>query len=250
MSRCPLGVCDGSGWIEDVETRSVSACACRPQLVAGRRARALSAVIPRRYRGVSFDRPPVSDMPAPQVDVVRRYVRKLNERLDAGRGLWLFGGVGTGKTTLAMLVSQTALEQGRTVAIYSLPRLLARIRETFDDAEPGSYSTMLEQLGDVDLLHLDDVGAEKTSPWVLEQLYAIVNARYESERAVMLTTNLSRDDLAEQIGERTVSRLEEMCDVIPVMGRDRRRFEAVDRRANPSAAQDPPPDDAPGLRLA
>ena len=47
---------------------------------------------------------------------------------------------------------------------------------------------------------------------MLEQLYAIVNARYEEERAIVITTNLDRDDLAEQIGERTVSRLEEMCD--------------------------------------
>jgi DNA replication protein DnaC len=250
VSRCPLGVCDGSGWIEDVEARSVTPCACRPQLVAGRRARSLSAVVPRRYRGVSFDRPPVSDMPAPQVEVVRRYVRKLDERLAEGRGLWLFGGVGTGKTTLAMLVSQTALEQGRSVAIYSLPALLARIRETFDDAAAGSYTAMLEQLTEVHLLHLDDVGAEKTSPWVLEQLYAIVNARYEAERSIMITTNLGREELAAQIGERTVSRLEEMCDVIPVMGRDRRRFEAVDRRASPSSADEPPTDDAPGLRLA
>jgi len=75
----------------------------------------------------------------------------------------------------------------------------------------------------VDLLQIDDVGAEKTSPWVLEQLYAIVNARYEDERSVIITTNLEREDLAEQINERTVSRLEEMCEVLPLFGTDARR---------------------------
>ena len=77
-------------------------------------------------------------MPSAQVDLVRTYVRHLDERLAEGRGLWFFGGVGTGKTTLAMLVSQTAIDARRGVAIYSLPRLLAEIRSTFeDDAEGG-----------------------------------------------------------------------------------------------------------------
>jgi DNA replication protein DnaC len=57
---------------------------------------------------------------------------------------------------------------------------------------------------------------------VLEQLYAIVNARYEEERAIVLTTNLERDDLAAQIGERTVSRLEQMCEILPLFGSDQR----------------------------
>jgi DNA replication protein DnaC len=70
------------------------------------------------------------------------------------------------------------------------------------------------------------VGAEKTSDWVLEQLYAIVNARYEEERSVVITTNLERDALATQIHERTVSRLEEMCTLVPLYGEDARKFVA------------------------
>ena len=58
---------------------------------------------------------------------------------------------------------------------------------------------------------------------MLEQLYAIVNARYEDERSVVITTNLERDELAEQINERTVSRLEEMCEVLPLWGADARQ---------------------------
>jgi uncharacterized cupin superfamily protein len=106
-----------------------------------------------------------------------------------------------------MLVSKAALDAGRTVAIYSLPRLLAEIRTTFDEDADRSYVALLDRLTAVDLLHVDDVGAEKTSPWVLEQLYALVNARYEEERSVLITTNLDREALAEQIGARTVSRL-------------------------------------------
>ncbi len=220
---CPFGQCDGSGFVFDDETNSARDCRCRAQRVGNARSRSLSGVIPRRYRGVSFDRPPVTEIAPPVVAAVRRYVERIDEQLDAGRGLWLFGSVGTGKTTLAMLVSRHALEAGRSVAIYSLPRLLAEIRTTFDDQRAGSYVDLLDRLTAVDLLHIDDVGAEKTTPWVLEQLYAIVNARYEDERSMIITTNLERDDLAEQINERTVSRLEEMCEVLPLYGSDARQ---------------------------
>jgi DNA replication protein DnaC len=100
-----------------------------------------------------------------------------------------------------------------------------RIRSTFNETDALSYADLLEQLKRVDLLHIDDVGAEKTSPWVLEQLYSIVNSRYEDERAIMITTNLERAELAEQINERTVSRLEEMCEILPLSGSDRRRYD-------------------------
>ena len=220
---CPYGLCDGDGFVVDETTRVAQPCRCRAQRVERRRASSLSAVIPRKYRGASFDRPPVTDMPAPQVQLVKRFVRDLDANLDAGRGLWFYGSVGTGKTTLAMLVSRAALDAGRSVAIYSLPRLLAEIRATFETDSEGSYVDFLDRLAAVDLLHVDDVGAERTSDWVLEQLYAIVNARYEEERSVVITTNLARDALAEQITERTVSRLEEMCTVVPLFGEDARK---------------------------
>ncbi len=223
---CPFGICDGDGFVVDEITRVAEPCRCRAQRIERRRARSLSAVIPRKYRGASFDRPPVTDMPAPQVQLVKRFVRDLDANLDGGRGLWFYGGVGTGKTTLAMLVSRAALDAGRSVAIYSLPRLLAEIRATFETDAVGSYVDFLDRLTAVDLLHVDDVGAERTSDWVLEQLYSIVNARYEDERSVIITTNLERDELAEQIRERTVSRLEEMCTLVPLYGEDARRFVA------------------------
>jgi DNA replication protein DnaC len=156
-------------------------------------------------------------------------VEDVGPNLDAGRGLWLMGDVGTGKTTLAMLISKAALEAGRSVAIYSLPRLLAELRKTFDEDSDRSFLELLDRLAAVDLLHVDDLGAERTSPWVIEQLYSIVNSRYEEQRSMVVTTNLQREELVEQIGERTVSRLTEMCDELPLFGHDRREtFAPVD----------------------
>ncbi|HWI22087.1 MAG TPA: ATP-binding protein, partial [Baekduia sp.] len=219
MARdCPFGICDGSGLLVDDDRRSASYCRCHSQVVAARRARGLSAVIPRKYRDLSFEQPPITEIRSSIVSQVRSFATKVDKSLDEGRGLWLFGPVGTGKTSLAMLVSSAALSAGRSVAIYSLPRLLAEIRTTFEDSSSSSYSEFLDRLAAVDLLHIDDVGAEKTSEWVLEQLYAIINQRYEDERSIVITTNLDQPELTIQIGQRTVSRLEEMCEVLPVSG--------------------------------
>ena len=117
MARdCPFGLCDGSGILVDEVARTSGYCRCRGQVVANARARGLSAVIPKKYRGVSFDRPPITTIRDGIVTYVRRYVREIDQRLDAGEGLWLHGPVGTGKTSLAMLVSAAALDAGRTVA--------------------------------------------------------------------------------------------------------------------------------------
>jgi DNA replication protein DnaC len=230
MADCVLGICDGSGFVVDEATNTAAPCKCRSQIISRRKARSLSAVIPRRFAEVSFDRNPVAQMPDPVVRPIRAFVRGVEENLAAGRGLWLGGDVGTGKTTLAMLVAKSALEAGLSVAIYSLPRLLNEIRRTYDEGSDSSYIQLLDRLAEVDLLHVDDLGAEKSSPWVLEQLYAIVNARYEGERSMVITTNLDRGALVDQIGERTVSRLEQMCEVIPVFGADNRQV--VGRRAS------------------
>jgi DNA replication protein DnaC len=221
LGRCPFDACDGSGLVYDEETNTAYDCRCRRQIIAQRKARSLSAVIPRRYRDAAFDRYPVTEMDQQVVAVTRRFARDVDEHLNAGRGLWFMGPVGTGKTTLAMLVSKAALEAGRSVAIYSLPRLLNEIRDTH--RAERSHVDLLDRLTAVDLLHLDDVGAERSTDWVLEELYSIVNARYEDQRSMVITTNIrEREALCEQITERTVSRLTEMCDQLPLDGDDRR----------------------------
>jgi DNA replication protein DnaC len=218
---CPFGACDGSGFVFDEPSNTAYDCRCRPQRVARAKARSLSAVIPRRYQHVSFDRPPVTEIDRQIVAATRRFAATIDQQLDAGRGLWFMGPVGTGKTTLAMLVSKAALDAGRSVAIYSLPRLLNEIRDTH--RAERSHVNLLDRLTSVDLLHIDDVGAERTTDWVLEELYSIVNGRYEDQRSVVITTNiLDREALCEQITERTVSRLTEMCDELPLLGDDHR----------------------------
>jgi DNA replication protein DnaC len=224
LRPCPDNRCDGTGFVFDEQTRRARPCSCRPARMARKRAAAVAGRLPKRFRGVSFDREPVASMNDTLLREVRTYVRHIDERLDEGRGIWFVGNVGTGKTTLAMLISKAAMEADRTVAIYSLPRLLGMLRDTYDDDAQFSLNELIAQLCSVDLLHIDDVGAEQSSSWVLEQLYTIVNTRYEDGRAILLTTNLDRKELEDQIGARTVSRIYEICggDPLPMWGDDHR----------------------------
>jgi DNA replication protein DnaC len=231
---CPLGVCDGSGWIlgpEDV----ARPCECREARLKSGRVRGIASAIPPRYRGVSFDRPPVSDMERDMttrhvVSGVRAFVDDLDENLASGRGLWLMGDTGTGKTTLGMLAAKAALKAGKTVAVYFTPKLLTQIRQTYQATESeDAYDAFFGRLTSVDLLYIDDLGSERRTDWVVEQLYALVNERYENQRSMLVTSNAEGDvargqrQLEEQIGARTVSRLIEICgDPLPLFGPDRR----------------------------
>lgn len=222
---CPDGRCDGTGFLYDESSRTARPCSCRPQRLARKKATAIQGRLPRRFREVSFDREPIVSLErnAPHiVRAVREYCRAITSNLDEGRGLWFFGGTGTGKTTLAMLISKTAMEADRTVAIYSLPRLLSMLRGSYDEDARYSLNDLIDRLCAVDLLHIDDVGAEQSSAWVLEQLYTIINTRYEDGRSVLVTTNLGDQELRDQIGDRTVSRLHEMCETFPLDGDDQR----------------------------
>ena len=223
-SFCPERLCDGSGWLLDEETNVARACPCRERRINRSASRRIGTGIPKRYRGVSFERQPVADMDPYVVQRVRQFVRRIEKNLDEGRGLWFFGDVGTGKTSLAMIVSKAALEAGRSVAIYSVPRLLADIKETYEADADRSYAELFRRLCEVDLLHLDDLGAERPTEWVLEQLYSIVNERWQEQRSIVVTSNLmDLDAVREQVGARTVSRLLEICDEqIPIYGTDLR----------------------------
>lgn len=221
---CPFGFCDGSGFVVEEQTNTASDCRCRAWRIARSRAARLEARIPKLYRETSLEQLEgsiLSSHPEP-VRVVRRYISNIAQNLDEGRGIWIMGDVGTGKTSLAMAISKAALDAGRTVAIYSLPRLMSLIRESID--EDDGVLGFLDLLGAVDLLHLDDVGAQMRTDWTVEQLYSLINARYEDGRSIVFTTNLKPDQLRDQLGERIFSRLVEMCEhQLPLYGEDRRQ---------------------------
>jgi len=221
-SACPLGECDGSGFLLREDDDVAVPCRCRAQRVARARTSRLASQIPKKYRGVAFDRNPVTQMDPMFVREVRRFCDRLDRHLDAGDSFGFFGDVGTGKTTLAMLITIEAVRCRRTVALYTGPDLLTAIYRTYED---NSYSALMESLVAVDLLHIEDLSVVRAHEWVIEQLYTVINARYQDERSIVFTADVTIfSDLGKHIGERSASRLEEMCKerMIGIFGDDKR----------------------------
>lgn len=246
--ECPYGVCEGDGMVVDLDRNTTYRCRCWPEQVARRRARRLSREVPKRFGNLSFEREPIPSIArdAPEVvRVVRRYCDRVGEMLDRGEGVWFLGGPGTGKSHLAYLISQHALAAGRSVAIYTGPRLLDEIRRTYGEEDSGSTLDLIDRLTTVELLHVEDLAVARPTDWVLEQLYNIVNGRYENERSIVFTCDLAGDErderpldpggLARHITRRNFSRLMEMCgDPLVLAGRDNRfeyRTRAYDEAA-------------------
>jgi DNA replication protein DnaC len=194
QAACPHGECDGSTWILDEETNESRPCRCRDQRVRRAASGGIGTGIGRRFLEVSFEREPIVSLDRAVLRQVRAFTRSIEENLEAGRGLWFDGPVGTGKTSLAILVAKAAKEAGRSYAVFPVPRLLAEIKRTFDRDASDSYMGFFRRLCSVDLLVLDDLGTEKQTEWVLEQLYSIVNERWQDRRSVVVTTNIPDSD--------------------------------------------------------
>jgi DNA replication protein DnaC len=223
---CPHGLCDGSGYVFDEELNAARPCACRDQRIAHARSRSLLSEIPPKYQHVAFEREPVPSILETLIDrgyAVRDYCRRIDEKLDQGKGLGFVGDRGTGKTTIAMLISIEALRARRSVGVYTGPKLMDHLRMSFRDDAVVGYAKLMDSLRTVDLLHLEDLAVARPTEFVLESFYTVINDRYEAQRSIVYTADVHPpDQLAKHIGERTWSRLVEMCDLVPMCGDDYR----------------------------
>lgn len=214
-------------------------------------------MIPKRYENVDY-----------QKDVPQNVKALFDDILNTQKGLYLYGGVGTGKTHIAYALLNECKrrrdeyrqkreeigkrfeyehyiknengfstyfideekEEAKKAAIEAIPlplkepvfwnvtEMLFQMRNSY-----GNEPEFIERLIDSPrFFFLDDIGAEKVTDWVEETLYLIVNKRYEKMMPMIFTSNLPLSGLAEKIGDRTVSRIKEMCHVVKLEGEDRR----------------------------
>ncbi|MCG9967250.1 ATP-binding protein [Pelotomaculum terephthalicicum JT] len=129
-------------------------------------------------------------------------------------GLMFTGQVGSGKTFLACSIANALLKRGKTALFVVVPDLLDQIRSTYDIARnAGDYTEfdLVETARQVPLLILDDLGAHNYTEWSRNKIYSIINYRLNHCLPIIVTTNITPEDLEEYLGERTTSRLLEMC---------------------------------------
>lgn len=134
-------------------------------------------------------------------------------------GLYVYGSFGTGKTAqTAAVLRWWAVEMAYTCLFITTTELLDRIKRTFN----GEVDDVLEDAKTVEVLLLDDIGAEKVTDWVRDRLFAVINARYNGHLRTIYTSNLTPEELAEHVGERITWRIMESCRVVKLTGPNRR----------------------------
>ncbi len=177
----------------------------------------------QRFRDRTFDNFKVTKDTQKAFKTSLEYANNFNEFRKTGVGLFFTGPVGTGKTHLAASIAQHLINELTPVIFGNVTTLLGRIRETYSSGSQESEHEIMDSLINADLLIIDDLGKEQTTDWVLEKLYTIINARYEDCKPLIVTTNLSVNDLEDKIGDAAVSRIIEMCDGVWMGGIDFRK---------------------------
>src|SRR4028118_1677826 len=183
----------------------------------------------RRYTFANF-RPMASNGAGRALIRVEEYLANWEENREEGRGLYLCGGVGTGKTHLAVAILNELVRKKRVPSLFvTVPELLDNLRETYN--KPGrNLDEWMDAVQNAEFLVLDDLGSERPTEWVRERIFVIVNHRYREALPTVFTSNIGPKDLAEQLGERTASRIIAMCDWIALEGDDYRETAAKEGR--------------------
>lgn len=201
------------------------------------------AMIPERHGGLVFASGSAAvDRRSGAMDGAIASCREFS-RWPWKEGLYLCGAVGCGKSMLAALTIRgmilSAQEVGwpvidgarstwdafarsagghlefwyPTFRFVNAPRLLQEIRNTFGrmSAQEITTESVLSEYLHVDVLVLDDLGSEKPTDWVREQLFMLIDERYGAKRPTIFTSNLSLKELALTLSERIADRILEMC---------------------------------------
>lgn len=217
---CPR--CKGAGWLRmDVDPGHQDfgqIVECRCGLVARRKAEQLfgRSKIPAEYADLGLDTYPDRGIAADVVDW-------WHERPHPW--LLLAGDLGVGKTGLTIGLVKRAISEGKSALFRPMVDLLSDIRATYRsrDAATPDEAALMTGCKTIDVLALDDIGAERMTGWAQERIFEIVNHRYNERRPTVMTSNLGRDDLYDHLGERIFDRINGMSYVYVIEGSNLRR---------------------------
>ena len=154
---------------------------------------------------------------------MRRYAAKFDEFVKSGKGLLLYGRNGTGKTFYASCIANALIDTGRRVLVTNFSRIVNDLQGLYEGKQE-----YINSLSSFSLLVLDDLGTERQSEYMQEQVFNIVNARYCSGLPFIVTTNLTIDEISKPQDSgraRIYNRILERCYPIEVNGSDHRKAE-------------------------
>lgn len=155
----------------------------------------------------------------PELALAKRYVAQWDSMKAQNMGLLLWGGVGTGKSFFAGCIANALLAQGVPVLMTNFAKILGAVTGMYG----MERQRFLSSLNTYSLLILDDLGAERNSEYALEQLFGVVDSRYQSRKPMIVTTNLTLEELKHPFDlahERIYDRLLERCVPVKMNGKN------------------------------
>lgn len=141
----------------------------------------------------------------------------------SGLGVAMFGKPGVGKTHVAVAACREALQRGVVAGYYNVAELVSRIQETYSPREEETRRAVIEGVAKRRFVVLDDLGKEHRSANVDSIVYELVNALYIARSKLVLCSNLPDVEYRGRYDEAVRSRIAGMCEVVVVLGKDRRR---------------------------
>ena len=233
------GKCQGTGWV--LENAGPGHVARRCSCFADRRKQALldQANIPRRYLACRLDNFEVhNDSHNDALKISRQFIKNYPAQ---DVGLLFIGPCGVGKTHLAVAIIQELINTKAIPCIfYDFRELIREIQSTFTPESTLSESDILNPVFQAEVLVLDELGAKRTTAWVEETVFYIINHRYNHKKITIFTTNYpdtegeednreafykkGGENLIDRIGVRLRSRIYEMCKVVEIWGDDYRKM--------------------------
>ena len=223
---CPR--CGDTGWV------GASMCSCLKELCAQEQIRELSKLLDLGEQSFdTFSLDLYSPLPWPGeelsprenmefiLEVCSNYARKFGKFYF--HNLFLTGAPGLGKTFLSACIARTVSEQGFSVVYDTAVNVFARFEEqkfARDREEAGEAKDETRRYLGCDLLILDDLGSELTTPFVQSALYTLINSRLSADRRTVISSNLSMDQVRQRYTPQIASRLEGEYRVLPFYGED------------------------------
>ena len=154
-------------------------------------------------------------------NAMRKFVDNFPTFQKEGKGLLLFGTVGTGKTFLAACAANALIDKGIPCLVTNFARIANEVQGMFEGKQE-----YYDNLNKYPLLVIDDLSAERKTEYMQEIVFNVIDARYRAKLPMIVTTNLTREELLHPSNltyQRIFSRLFEMCTPIEVSGADRRQ---------------------------
>lgn len=167
--------------------------------------------------------------PTPELTGAKQTLMEFVSNFDPSspKSFLLKGTFGTGKSHLSYATAKALLEAGYSTLFLSVPKLLTKIKETYNNGSKFSENDLLDFVAMVDVLILDDLGAEYTNNknqsdnWVWTKLFEVVDGR--AGKSTIYTTNLGSTELEQKVGTRNFSRIMDNAEVVLMNGKDYRR---------------------------